>query len=345
MAMVFRRCLLVAFALVCGVQAQAQTQTQPPELVVGVRADAPPFSYRTGRGVADYSGYMVEVCTRVLNRLRATQEFRLRFEPVAPAERFSSLSAGTINILCDPATIDQDRLQLPNVMVSQPIYLSGIGMAGAARRDAWVAHWPCIGAIVGVVEGTTSRSNVIEDMAREDRFGVSFGEKIFQHPDVDKVVLTDLETDQFSRCGEKAGLDGVDPALLTTASTPGPVIKSFLNHSDLARAVCAQTVMYSVGDLEIIAAALKAAQRDDPDCRFDIDPKVASEERYGIFVHVSDAVAPADKVTLAFLRQLSIEIHKGRESVLVSSFRNNFDVEKLSHTLDLFFWNVIAGGK
>lgn len=45
----------------------------------------------------------------------------------------------------------------------------------------------------------------------------------------------------------------------------------------------------------------------------------------------------ADKLALSFLRQMSIEIHKGQDSILVRSFVDNFDRGKISRSFDLFF--------
>lgn len=333
--------LFLVFAMLLSVTSSwAQTT-----LVVGVREDAPPFSYLESSNPEIYSGYVVQICTHVLEKMREGRNFEIKFSPLKPSTRFTELSEGRVDVLCDPATIDRERLTLPGVMVSQPIYLSGIGIATATRFNQWIAHWPCIGPIVGVVEGTTTRSTVIDQMAKDSRFGASFGEKIQQHPNVDQVTLSEQEADQFRRCKDKAEQDSVKLSRLNTEPMPDPIVMSFPDHFALAKAVCDQKVLFSVGDLEIIATALQIAKDKNPDCAFEVDPEVTSEERYGIFVHVSERMDDTDRLAIAFLRQLSIEIHKGRDSALISSFRNNFEVAKVSRTLDLFYWNVIAGGR
>jgi ABC-type amino acid transport substrate-binding protein len=322
----------------------ATTAAAQTTITIGVRRDARPFSYVKPTNPESWGGYVVDVCKHVLEKMKTRANFDYTFKPVNPSTRFEELSAGDIQILCDPATIDEERVALPNVLVSQPIYLSGIGNAKATKYPQWRGHWPCVGPVVGVVEGTTARSAIVEKMATENRFGVTFSQKVLQHRVVNAVTPSPAEEEQFQRCASVAETDGIDLKRLTSADAPGPVIKTFEDHVSLAEAVCTQRVLYSVGDLEIIAEALIEAKKRNPECKFEIGAEVASEERYGIFLHVSDDWTEADRLAIAFLRQLSIEIHQGHESVLIASFRDNFDASKVSRTLDQFFWNVVAGG-
>ncbi len=51
----------------------------------------------------------------------------------------------------------------------------------------------------------------------------------------------------------------------------------------------------------------------------------------------------SDRLALQFMRQLSVEINRGTDSILVKSFADNFDRTAISRSLDLFFWSVVAG--
>ena len=159
----------------------------------------------------------------------------------------------------------------------------------------------------------------------------------------------------MTRCVEAAGQFEIDPEKLAKYTSPDPgkvdpsaavVVKSYPNHVALAQALCRGEIYYSVGDLEIVARALEAVTKNEmPDCPAEVDPQVFSEERYGIFVHISPEMNQSDRLAQAFLRQLSVEIHKGTDSALVRSFSDNFDRSRISRSLDLFFWSIVAGSE
>lgn len=334
------------------------------DLTIGVRTDAPPFSYlakpdREGRLTSDsqpvasgevYTGYMVNICATVLEEMQKSREFTVDWRPVEAKNRFTELKDGKINILCDPATITQKRLAIPGVLVSPPVYLSGVGRA-ETTRDQWAGHWPCIGPIAGVVEGTTAPRSV-RLIAEKFGFGETFSPIVLAHPQVDKIVLNAEEKDDMTRCrsavaevtrnvGPLAAYFSPDSA--ETDASAAYVVRSYPDHEALAKALCDGEIYYSVGDLEIVTLALKSYMEDRPDCQAQADPEVYSEERYGIFIHLSDRMDTSDQLALAFLQQLSIAIHKGHDSILVRSFSDNFDRQKISRSLDLFLWNLVAG--
>ncbi|MBR9837867.1 MAG: amino acid ABC transporter substrate-binding protein [Rhodobacteraceae bacterium] len=355
---------LCAAVLLCLPGAHALAQA---DLIVGVRSDAPPFAYlgprRTegrmtvdapsGQGDMVFTGYMVNVCTGALEELRKRETFTVEYLAVDAPDRFEELRAGRIDILCDPATITRERLAGENVYVSPPVYLSGVGRAQVSERQ-WVAHWPCIGPVVGVVNGTTA-PRAVKLMADEFGFGETFSDVVQRHPDVDRVVLSESEANDLTRCAAVAEKFGRDPETLAPYTNPDPAltdpsaavaVRSYPNHRALARALCSGEIYYSVGDLEIVSRAIAAIRETEfRDCTARVDPQVFSEERYGIFVHVSDEMDRSDRLALAFLRQLSIEIHKGYDSILVRSFADNFDRARISQSLDIFLWSVVAGAE
>ncbi len=336
------------------------------DLVIGVRADAPPFSYLampqskkrstedsppTGSGEV-YTGYMANICASVLARMSKDRQFSVEWREVSAQGRFDELKTGRIDILCDPATITPERLSHAGVIVSPPVYLSGVGRA-VVTRDEWAGHWPCIGPVVGIVKGTTA-GFAISNMAANFGFGETFSPIVQAHPDPDKVVLTDDERQSLTRCpgavasypGDvgklapyaAAELDQTDPASAV-------VVRSYPDYESLAKALCSGEIYYSAGDLEIISLSLTTYKALHPGCQAQPEEEVFSEERYAIFVHVSDAFDAGDRLALAFLRQLSIEIHQGSDSVLVRSFSDNFTPSEISRSLDLFLWSVVARGK
>ncbi len=335
-----------------------------PVLKVGVRTDAPPFSYLAkpdpeGRltkyspiqpSGEVYTGYMVNLCATVLDEMQKSRNFTVSWVAVPAKDRFTKLEDGQIDILCDPATITQERLAIPGVMVSPPVYLSGVGRA-ETTRDQWAGHWPCIGPIAGVVEGTTAPRSV-RLIAENFGFGETFSPLVLAHPDVDNVVLDAKEKESLTRCPgavEQITRDVgpvatyVSAEVAETDPSAAFVVRSYPDHEALAKALCDGEIYYSVGDLEIVTLALQTYMEKVPDCPARADPQVYSEERYGVFVRVSDQMTETDQLALAFLRQLSIDIHKGQDSLLVRSFSDNFDRQKISRSLDLFLWNIVAG--
>ncbi len=356
---------VLAFALAALTwQGTASSVTAEADLIVGVRTDAPPFSYlavrdREGRLTSDtpplasgevFTGYMANICATVLEELQKSRDFTVEWKAIEARDRFTDLQSGKINILCDPATITQERLSYPGVLVSPPVYLSGVGRA-ETTRDQWAGHWPCIGPVAGIVEGTTAPRS-IRLIAEKYGFGETFSEIVRMHPDVDKVVLSDDEKKRLTDCPDAvAGLTWDVGSLAKYVSADAAdtdpdaayVVRSYPNHEKLAQALCDGQIYYSVGDLEIVTLALKSYIERNPDCQARADAQVYSEERYGIFVHLSDQMNSSDQLALAFLRQLTIEIHKGHDSILVRSFSDNFDRNKISRSLDLFLWNLVAG--
>ncbi len=345
-------------------QLGAEPALAQSQLTIGVRTDAPPFSYLAepnpeGR-LTDYSpeqasgevytGYMVNICASVLEEMQKTREFSVSWVPVPARDRFTALEDGQINILCDPATITQERLSIPGVLVSPPVYLSGVGRA-ETTRDQWAGHWPCIGPIAGVVEGTTAPRSV-RLIAESFGFGETFSPRVLAHPDVDSVTLDADEKESLTRCPSAVAkitrdvgplAEYVSEDINQTDPAAAYVVRSYPDHEALAKALCDGEIYYSVGDLEIVTLALKSYMEKEPDCPARSDPQVYSEERYGIFIRLSNQMDDADQLALAFLQQLTIDIHKGQDSILVRSFSDNFDRQKISRSLDLFLWNLVAG--
>lgn len=256
-------------------------------------------------------------------------------------------------MLCDPATIDRTRLPFDSVMVSPPVYLTGIGVA-EYTGDQWAYHWPCIGPVVGIIKGTTA-PRAVEKIAVLGDFGASFSRAVDAHPYDEKVTLSDDDKQDVRNCKALATAykiplqrlkpDFIQDDLDSNSSAPN-VVYGFRDHESLAKALCGGEIYYSVGDLEIISSALQSVREtSEPDCKARVNPNVLTEERYAVFVRVTEAMTTADKLALSFLRQMSIEIHKGQDSILVRSFVDNFDRGKISRSPDLFFWSLVAETK
>jgi len=93
----------------------AESQVKHRVLVLGVRADVPPFSsFDNGMERPDKArGYTVDLCRRiaeraVLNGLYCSVEYK----EVKAAERFKVLASGEINVLCGATTVTLERMRI-----------------------------------------------------------------------------------------------------------------------------------------------------------------------------------------------------------------------------------------
>ena len=93
-------------------------------LVLGVRADAPPFSFLTGRRDKNYQGYSVELCKRIA--IRAVDQgiySYFIYQKVTASDRFTLLRDGEIDMLCGASTVTLERMKV--VDFSLFTFLSG----------------------------------------------------------------------------------------------------------------------------------------------------------------------------------------------------------------------------
>jgi ABC-type amino acid transport substrate-binding protein len=177
-------------AAICGIGAAAALAQSPslagdavrapapavPTLNIGVRYDAPPFSYSDPRLIeapaqrqrgADaapsdgsdpgYRGYVVQICRSILADMPEQQGWtsdNVVFVEINAQNRFEMLRNAEIDILCDPATITRDRLARSDrpLMASLPIYMSAVTFA-APRTPPLKDQCQ---SIVGVVSETTA---------------------------------------------------------------------------------------------------------------------------------------------------------------------------------------------
>ncbi|MGG7567774.1 hypothetical protein ACQ5SO_16605 [Rhodovulum sp. DZ06] len=347
-----------------GTGAGAGDARAAPHLRIGVRGDAPPFSYRrralsasekAAGGPADpddFGGYVVDVCKQALARMPAGAP--AEWIEVSAAARMDLLRDQRIDVLCDPSTLTARRLSHPELMASQPIYLSGVGFAShPPREDGWNRFWPCRGAVIGVVDGTTADRPGVRVIHEAQGFevtpqGILGDYRLQRAPGWEE--LSPRHQARLVECavaareaGEPVCPEGVEPvdAVLggpTCPLAPKPLVQAFESHDALAAAFCADEVYHYVGDVEIVSRILF----DRGGCPFQIQPHTFTEERYAIYVNAFGPDAAQSRLAVAFLRSLAIAIHRGRRSALVDAFEANFQGAEISPTLDVFMWSVVA---
>jgi len=122
-------------------------------LRLGFRADAPPYSYRTSNG--EPAGYIVDLCREVAADVKKMQDIaslKLDFVEVTATNRFTELSDGKIDILCDPSSVTMSRRAI--VDFSLPTFIDGAGVLHRVNEMNRLEDLR--GRKVGVLHGTTT---------------------------------------------------------------------------------------------------------------------------------------------------------------------------------------------
>lgn len=143
-------------------------------LRVGIRKDAKPFSYpheylTTVEILPGYKGFMVDVCRRVLRRMKMNdQYFNLKVQAVTvdAKNRFDKLESGEVDMLCGPDSLNIDRLERYNV--SHPVFLSGMTYGYLKPTSSLFPRSEYCGNIIGFVNNTTAETSGIDRLSRED---------------------------------------------------------------------------------------------------------------------------------------------------------------------------------
>ena len=312
-------CLLIA--LVAGPRAGAET---PVTLTVGVRADAPPFSYKAGVNdrfnrdtnvvgplfQAGYRGYVVLICDHALRRVaNRLPDVRFDVMELTTRTRFGAEQANW-QILCDPATLTDGRLESghdPTV----PIYLSGIGYASTGRIPKGNE---CV-TVAGVADNTTTEHGGIQAVAESGEV-----------PRFRQMLLDAIKVN---------GAQGLDDAICRGRVVPAVVRQD--THGELAAALCAGEILYYIGDYEIVRSNLEAMQG----CEFTMSEQTYRDERYTIFTRNEDL----DEAQMRALDRFRAEVARGvleQNSVLLRAYQTYLSSTAPSRKLAAFYWGLIG---
>ena len=132
---------------------------------LGVRTDAPPFSYLDPNG--NPAGLAVALCEEVSHSIaRQVGHDRLVIEyvPVNSAERFPALLEGRTDLHCGPASVTLKRRETLDFSL---LYFVD-GAAAAERPGSYEAVFTAKFGRIGYLVGTTTEAVVRDLMARND---------------------------------------------------------------------------------------------------------------------------------------------------------------------------------
>jgi len=281
------------------------------ELIVGVRQDAKPFSYRNineevANSFDEFSGYVVEICRQTFDDLRKiVPELSLRTVTTTAFQREQMLETGQIDVLCDPASIASERSSWG--VPSTPIFLTGIGFAAAEPfpRTAYC------GAIVGIVTGTTSNLRSLQRILNGNEM-VRF--KTVLEGAIDGKKEASIKSEECLRLG--------------TEISP-PAIKRYQTHDVAVKDFCEGKFLYYVGDIDIIAAKIK-----EYGCRARLSTNTFTEERYVIYISTSDSQDSRAALRAKFLSVLQHGILTS--NYIGIAFHREFAGYKPSQPLQIF---------
>lgn len=313
-----KTCTAVTLALCVGTAAAAE---QEIVFKVGVDPDAAPFSYSVDKqsyydrdnavrgplAEAGYRGYVVQVCDSAMNTIRFRHR-NVRFEPVevTTATRFGSDRAGW-HILCDPASMT--ALRGAEHEPTLPIYLSGVGFA----RLADIPAGKSCQTIAGVASHTTTAHAGVLAIAEA---GVI--------PRWTKDLRTAVSSEEKNR------VDCVD-------AEDVPIVAFKQTHSELAEALCDGKILYYIGDMEIVRAALERI----PGCDAEFSDTTYGDERYTIYTE-SDGLSPeAVRLLHDFRSELSRQALDTNSSLL-RAYRAYLGNHRKSRKLSAFYWGVVG---
>lgn len=118
--------LLVVMWCLASFVAVAQATAENRVLILGVRADAPPFSYYE-KTISDYQGYSVSLCKLIAKQaIKDGIACDYELKKVSVSNRFSSLHDGKIDMLCGATTVTLERMRVADF--SLLTFLSGISV-------------------------------------------------------------------------------------------------------------------------------------------------------------------------------------------------------------------------
>jgi polar amino acid transport system substrate-binding protein len=172
--------LVLLLAVLCMVSSTVAAQTQPANnvLVLGVRADAPPFSYREEGQTEKYQGYSVTLCKQIAKRaIKEGLYCKSIYKEVSADNRFQLLQTGEIDILCGATTVTLERMRVADFSLFT--FLSGTSVmypvSGAKQNSRQKTKESSQEDVfrVGVLKGTTTEGEIERIIRHFQDFGLN----------------------------------------------------------------------------------------------------------------------------------------------------------------------------
>jgi hypothetical protein len=312
------------------------------KLIIGVRGDAAPFSYRSRNAeqpltnltaksgplrAEGFDGYMIYICDEVLKLMLINEagtpvlkpdevrlvDIDLQLASRAGTDRFTLLENDEIDIMCDPATISRERVRA--FAASPPLFLTGIGyliLRDKARTDSECEPSKALIGVVGTTNAVRSGVSAILEAGElpELRSSINLAMRYLENPE-----------SVSKPCADEKGYEGV--------------IWQAPNHRSVAEAFCKGEISYYVGDLEIIRESIKRF----PGCDATSGIQRFTSDRYAIFADMDYKDSWKWPLMARFFEVLNREIIAS-DSLLDRAYAATFGDAPRSERLDLFYWSI-----
>jgi hypothetical protein len=324
-------------------------------VVVGVRADAPPFSSVVGIGDKDvYTGYLIDLCQQIFApHPDGHERYRMVTSEVTVYDRFERLRRDTrdpwqpgmpladakIDLLCDPVTLrysmeaSEPRLARRTDGIFSPmVYVTGVTYLERSRGGTGPA-------VLGFVGNTTAGKVALQACERDAFRRRDTGARI----DTQSVAACrdDLdsaeqryrrEIDTMRRMGAEGRPWAVPRDLNCTEGTTYKYC-IFLDYDSLADWFCAareDEAKFYFGDRDLIVAQVEMRQKSGVCDGVNSDAPFYSYEPYAL------VSSPVDPDLARFVQRRIYEIFSDRATAL-ALFAGNFEGKAMSVPLASLF--------
>ncbi len=376
----FASLVLAALALT-PLQAQEPLNTlastvedEGPQLRVGVRSFARPFSYRSDTMVdvltavtpgplakQRYTGYMVRICDAVLTEMMldpfgkgslksdgvevvdidlllaamTNEQPESRFALLQRPEDRSQPFEPRVDILCDPATITNARRD--GLIISPPVYLTGVSYVSQpnfARQIGAVDQGNCPRFLGNSADAVRFHFGLVGHTTSV-RSGVQAFLTANEMPQYREALIAFLRGEGDCR------LEDSQEALLEEYESTRNVRRDgsvllFNSHKDAADAFCRGEIVHYIGDREIILQNVS----NIPGCAFTNGDRTFTSDRYAIFGRLDYNLDPDRALRVARFFEILSQKIVSHPSIIDQAFYDTFHPTSPTRTLDLFFRSV-----
>jgi|GEM_PF-1991755 len=183
--------LFIIMLFCTGIDAFAQQEKRKDILTVGVRGDAPPFSYREDirkdcKGeclLKGYAGFSVEICKKIAKKA-IESGYKINVIEVTAQNRLPYLVDGTIDILCGATTVTLERMRVADFSLFT--FVSGVSVM---YKDTPVFKKREGNAVIkiGYLKSTTSEKADV-DIIKKVKSELGYGDDVkidCNHPQFD----------------------------------------------------------------------------------------------------------------------------------------------------------------
>jgi hypothetical protein len=344
-----------------GVRADARPFSYESDTLLDVLSAATPGPLARKK----FTGYMVKICDAVLNEMIVDPRPGLSFSrsnieiveidkelriarasgsarDVGGRFRFLVREPGEgapepiIDILCDPATINNERRN--GLMISPPVYLTGISYVSQRwMRNAQGPGDSCpklsfreeglVEFLFGVVGNTNAATSGIRALVTAQEMPQDRDALIQFLRGEDPAETCRVTHDMLRQIRQSE-------ERLSATWVGGPVL-AFTTHAEAAQAFCDGEIYYYVGDREIILESVRSI----PGCNYENGTRTFTTDRYAIFGRIDYDNPEQAKLVARFFEILSQKI-LSHPSIMDQAFYDTFHPTQPTKTLDFFFRSV-----